>query len=195
MIGFLDGEVIKVNADNLLLKVGGVGYRIYVNNTVRSTATVGNPLSLYIHTHVEEKAIMLFGFSDYATYEVFLLLTSVSGIGSKTANNILETMDAKTIITAIALKDSQTLTKLPGIGKKSAERMILELADKVKANIDVGSDYLGKTADIAGTDELTAALVGLGYTGGEIQKLQGQIDTTKPVEQQIKAALKLLSRQ
>lgn len=198
MIGYLRGRVAHLFADYCLLDVQGVGYRVFVASSTRSRLHKGEEAELFIHTAVREDAIFLYGFYHQEEYDAFQLLISVSGIGPKVALGILSAITVDGLCRAIHQKQSAVLTKLPGIGKKSAERMILELKDKVSWT-DSGTE--NPTVEEAGLlveddmiSEATAALVSLGYSQSELAPALQEAQGCKSVQEIIKQALKKLNR-
>ncbi|WP_295715608.1 Holliday junction branch migration protein RuvA [uncultured Mitsuokella sp.] len=196
MIGYLRGEVIYLYTDYVLLDVHGVGYRVFIANSTRQKLRLHERAQLFTYTSVREDAIILYGFATQEEYDLFLQLLSVSGIGPKVALGILSSITVEGLCRAIQNKQASVLTKLPGIGKKSAERLILELKDKVA--FDGGEQELltiENEAD-AGDDmvaEAMAALQSLGYTQAEIAPIIRKTAKYKTTEAIIKASLKLLS--
>lgn len=196
MIGYLRGEVIYLYTDYVLLDVHGVGYRVFIANSTRQKLRLHEKAQLFTYTSVREDAIILYGFATQEEYDLFLQLLSVSGIGPKVALGILSSITVEGLCRAIQNKQASVLTKLPGIGKKSAERLILELKDKVA--FDGGEQELltiENEAD-AGDDmvaEAMAALQSLGYTQAEIAPIIRKTAKYKTTEAIIKASLKLLS--
>src|SRR3954464_9163131 len=133
MIAHLRGKLIAKHPNQAVIEAAGVGYDIVISvPTFTELANLGNEVSLHVHTHVREDAIALFGFLHAEEKQLFEKLLSVSGIGPKLAITILSGMPAADMVAAIKSNDVAKLTKIPGIGKKTAERMVLELRDKVK---------------------------------------------------------------
>lgn len=197
MIGYLRGEVIYLYTDYVLLDVHGVGYRVFIANSTRQKLRLHEKAQLFTYTSVREDAIILYGFATQEEYDLFLQLLSVSGIGPKVALGILSSITVEGLCRAIQNKQSSVLTKLPGIGKKSAERLILELKDKV-AFADSGEQELLtiENDEEVGDDmvaEAMAALQSLGYTQAEIAPVIRKTAKYKTTEAIIKASLKLLS--
>lgn len=195
MIGYLRGRVTHLLPEYCLLDVNGVGYRVFIAGATRSRLIQGEQAELFIYTAVSENSIVLYGFSTAEEYGFFQQLIGVSGIGAKSAQAMLGSTTVDAICRAIAGKQVNVLTKLPGVGKKTAERMILELKDKISLNTsaqELPADD-GAGVVLAGSDVLSeslAALASLGYTESEIMpvlKRVGQKDTT---EAMIKAVLK-----
>ena len=152
MIGFLRGKVVQLLADYCLLDVGGVGYRVFIPTSTRSRLKTGEEAMLYTHLSVREDAMTLYGFESQEEYQGFQMLISVSGIGPKVALGILSSITVGKLFQAIHGKQLAVLTKLPGVGKKSAERMILELKDKA-AELDGGEASDTLEPAVPGTDE------------------------------------------
>ena len=160
--------MMEVNEKTLLLDVNNVGYEVLAPEDVRTSAQVGDNLSLYIYTHVREDQITLFGFQNKEAKSLFLLLISVSGIGPKTALELLGVSAGK-LVSAISTEDFAFLTSCPGIGKKTAERLSLELKDKVAHLQNISTDPQSATnyshAKILEENfsDIIVALEGLGY--------------------------------
>lgn len=171
MIGFLRGRVAHLLADCCLLDVGGVGYRVYIASATRSRLHMGEEATLFTHLSVREDALTLYGFYSQEEYDIFQQLISVSGIGPKVALGILSAISVDKLCAAIHGQQLTVLTKLPGIGKKSAQRLILELKDKIAAGSgDIAADDVSDMP-VVGDDtisEATAALISLGYSQAEI---------------------------
>ena len=196
MIGFLHGTVAYLFTDECLIDVHGVGYRVHVSGTTRNKLKLGQETQLFTYLSVREDALVLYGFSTQAEYDLFRQLIGVSGIGPKVALGILSSITVEGLANAISNKQTTILTKLPGIGKKSAERLILELKDKL-AFSGMSSDELTLVSDMPlGDDvlsEASAALVSLGYTPSEIAPALKQIGKCETTQEAIKLALKKLS--
>lgn len=197
MIGFLRGKVAYLLADDCLLDVGGVGYRVTVSGMTRSKLRQGEQAMLFTYLSVREDALQLYGFATQEEYDVFLQLIGVSGIGPKVALGILSSTTVSGLCSAIANKQASLLTKLPGIGKKSAERLILELKDKLAfVGIGDGEEAFVEAAPLGDgiLDEAAAALASLGYTPAETAPVLKQLGTCQTTEEAIRLALKKLSR-
>lgn len=196
MIGFLRGKVVFLETDYAIMDVNGVGYRVFVSVSTRNHLRLNEEAALYIHTSVREDAIILYGFFSDAEYNAFTLLISVSGIGPKGALSVLSAITVEGLYKAIQNKDVKILTKLPGIGKKSAERLILELKDKVAfegtdEELDITEETV-LTGDL--TDEAKAALTALGYSAVEVAQTLKKVKAKDSVENIIKDALKILNK-
>ena len=202
MIGFLKGKVEYISMDYCLLDVAGVGYRVFVSANTRAQLKTGQETKLFTHLSVREDAMLLYGFLTQDEYELFQLLITVSGIGPKVAMGIIGAITPEALSQAVQNKNIKTLTALPGIGKKSAERLILELKDKLpfggEGEVPEAGTAFGMPA--IGDDvfsEASAALLALGYSQSEVAAVfqsMGNIDQTNDVQTVIKMALKELSR-
>lgn len=196
MIGFLRGKVAGLKTDYCLLDVGGVGYRVFIPNNTRCKLTLNETAMLYTYMNVYQDSITLYGFYTEEEYDVFQLLIGVSGIGPKVALGILSAITVDALCKAIQNKQATLLTKLPGIGKKSAERLILELKDKMAlaASDDevLSLSMEGEVADDI-LSEAMAALTSLGYSQAEITPVLKKAAKGKSTEEIVKLALKELS--
>ena len=192
MIGFLRGNVVQLLQDYCLLDVGGVGYRVYIPSSTRSRLKVGEDAMLYTHLAVREDAMTLYGFESQEEYQGFQLLISVSGIGPKVALGILSSITIERLFQAIHGQQIAVLTKLPGVGKKSAERLILELKDKT-AGLEGGGDGSLPPAEPAQdgpVSDAAAALSALGYSQDEISSVLRRVTKPMTTEETIRFALK-----
>ncbi len=168
MIGFLDGTVAEISrgesTTSLVLAVGGVGYEVLMPSRAAEHLREGGAAKLHIYTHMRadgrgDSALELFGFERAWDKRAFLLLTSVSGVGFRTALGILSAVDPAVVLQAIVRQDRATLTSVPGVGKKTAERLIVELGDKVPALLAMRSrDGGASTAATPGNAALNAAM-------------------------------------
>ena len=199
MMGFLRGQVAALKTDYCLLDVNGVGYRVFVAGSTRNKLRLKEEAQLFTYMNVYQDGITLYGFASEEEYDIFQLLIGVSGIGPKVALGILSAITVESLCKAIQNKQATVLTKLPGIGKKSAERLILELKDKVAfaAADDVEEiltlDLEGPTGDDM-MSEAQAALVALGYSQAEIAPVLKKATKCKTTEEVIKLALKQLNK-
>lgn len=199
MFYFLNGTVVLLEPGMAVLDCGGVGYACKTTQYTLTGLQVGKPSTLYTHLFVRDDGIDLYGFSTKEEKRLFLLLISVSGVGPKAALSILSVTAPSKLALTIITEDIKTITMAPGIGKKTAQRIILELKDKLAkektyAEEKIGgvtltnSDFLISEDKVA---ESTAALAVLGYSRGEIQQaLKGIPLDTLSREEIIKAALK-----
>lgn len=191
MIGFLRGKVVQLLTDYCLLDVGGVGYRVFIPTSTRSRLKTGEEAMLYTHLSVREDAMTLYGFESQEEYQGFQMLISVSGIGPKVALGILSAITVSKLFQAIHGKQIAVLTKLPGVGKKSAERMILELKDKA-AELDGAEGEIEAPAEEIGDSlsDAAAALSSLGYSQAEISSALRRVKEPVSTEEAVKFALK-----
>ena len=189
MIAFLDGKIKFIFNDSCILDVNGVGYKVFTDAQTMQSLKLGEPAELFIHTAVREDAINLFGFKSRETFGLFEMLLTVSGIGAKGALSIVSKISASDFAAAVARQDLKFLTRLPGVGKKSAERILLELKDKIQA-VKFQPTVIQSTAQ----DEAAEALEALGYTMAEIESVFRTAPPNLATEQLIKFALKELNR-
>lgn len=185
MIGFLRGNVLIIKENILILDVGGVGYKILAPLPLLLSLSVGEELSIHIHTHVREDQLTLFGFKDEHDLFLFEKLTSVSGIGPKSALSMLSVHSPSSIAHAVESGDAGALSSTPGVGKKTAEKIIIELKGKL-------SHLLGAKENDS-TFEVRLALETLGYSAKEIQNAIKELKTEgKTTSTLIKEALNQL---
>ena len=202
MIAYLNGEVTEISEDGIVLEVNDIGYNIRMADPFRYK--VGFYGRIYTYTYVKEDAFLLYGFADKDELDLFKKLISVSGIGPKGALGILSSMSVPDIYFAIVSEDVKAISAAPGVGKKSAERVILELKDKVKTEELKGADIslLSSSSDADGSQdgretirkETVEALTALGYGVSEASKAVSQVeisadDTTEDI---LKKSLKYL---
>ena len=174
MIGSIKGTVAYQAAEYCLVETaGGVGYRVFMPVSQLRTLSVGQSVRVLTYTAVREDAIQLYGFMTQQYYDLFTLLLSVSGVGPKGALGILGAAKPEDFYLAVQSRDIKMLTKLPGIGKKTAERMVLELKDKIGTLESAENDRdfaeaVNGNSDSAAVNEAMAALSALGYSNSEI---------------------------
>ena len=174
MIGFLSGKILEKNANTVILDVGGVGYEVTIPlSTFYELGEVGSEVGLRIFTYVREDSLQLFGFKTARERDIYLKLISVQGIGAKSGITMLSGMSADEIVTAIRTDNIARLTSIPGVGRKTAERMVVELRDKI-GELSLGAAAsagaaAGGSADTAFDDALSA-LVNLGYQRNAAEK-------------------------
>lgn len=199
MIGALKGTVAQLEADYCIIDtVGGVGYRVFMPGAHLAQLTMGKEIRVHVHTAVREDAIMLYGFLSREYYDLFEILLTVSGVGPKMALGILSAIKPDAFYLAVRNKDVKMLVKLPGVGKKTAERMLLELKDKISGSAGE-TDEIQETVDAGGSGavaEAIEALVSLGYTNSEIMPVLKQIPDCSSLsgEAILRQALKLFAR-
>ena len=199
MIGFLRGRVAYTFPDYCFLDVHDVGYRVFISHQTRNQLSVDTEVTLYIHTHVREDAILLYGFFSQEEYDLFQHLIGISGIGPKVAQGILSAITANEFYHLIHRKDVKAITKLPGIGKKTAERIILELKDKLSASSFDVSDAADDTAALGDAmgdmvSEAIEALLSLGFQQSEVQSVLKKKSDWESTEEIIRYALAELQR-
>ena len=200
MIGTVQGKVDFIEKDYCVIATaGGVGYRVFMPGKSLSKLHSGQDVKVYTYTSVREDAIWLYGFLERAEYQLFVLLLGVSGVGPKGAMGVLDGASPDTFYRAITSKDVKALTKFPGIGKKTAERLLLELKDKVGLLTPEGAPVVRGTVEdpqVAGAvGEAMEALASLGYQQAEIMHVLAKIRDydVLPAEEIIRQALKLFS--
>lgn len=197
MIAWLSGKLRHKATDYLIIDVSGVGYQVAVPlSTYLGIPDDGEVVSLHIHTHVREDALSLFGFLTEAEKNMFLLLMGVSGIGSKLALAILSSLSVPDLSHAIQASDDSRLRLIPGIGKKTAARMVLELKDKMKLIMPAVQAPLSGPAVVSDDiEDVTSALVNLGYRRPQAEETVRKIRHARPdlgVEELIREALQML---
>ena len=200
MIAFLRGRLIEKHPNRLIVDVNGVGYDVQVPlSTFYDLAEPGTEVSLRVHTHVREDQIALFGFGSFLEQQLFERLIGVSGIGPKLALAALSGIDPDDLVRAVRTADVARLSAVPGIGKKTAERIRLELKDKLPApSAPAGPTSAPPTpADDLRTD-LLSALLNLGYhrplAEKAVDSVLAKATTPPPFEQAVRAALRALAR-
>ena len=198
MIGYLKGVISHIFVNSCFIDVHGVGYRTYAPASTLDTLCVGQEAMLYTYMSVREDAIVLYGFATQDEYDLFMLLIGVNGVGPKVALGILSAGTADSFRLAVHQKDIKGLTKMPGIGKKTAERIVLELQDKIGpvASEDAGAADLGNSAAPGLSDilaETLAALTSLGYSEQEVLPVaESHLAGCTTVEHLLKETLKAL---
>lgn len=183
MIGYLTGKIKTASNGKVILVTGGVGYLISV--PLRYSIMVDDEKEFYIHTHVREDALSLFGFETDLEMQMFEMLTSVSGVGPKTGLSILSTYSPALIKKAIVDSDVEVFTSVSGIGKKNAQRIIVELRTKLGGESD--SLEFGEV-----NTEVSQVLSNWGFSNKEIKLALKEVDRTLPEADQVKLALKYL---
>ena len=188
MIGKLQGIVDYIGNDHIILMAGPVGYKVYTPETL----TLGTNITLWIETIVREDSIRLFGFSTLSAQNLFNMLTGVSGVGPRVAMAIMGTIKTDTLLTAIATGDAKTIATAPGVGKKVAEKIIVELKSKVG-----GTSFDFGTSDSGGAlPDLLSALESLGYRRMDIVDMAQKLVSQNPgadVAKLVPMALKEIS--
>jgi Holliday junction DNA helicase RuvA len=197
MIGWLNGQIVDKNQPGkLVLDVNGVGYDVETSlNTFFQLEAQNKGVGLHIHTVVREDALLLYGFLDKQERALFRALIKVNGVGPKLAMAILSSISPNEFIQCIHQENAALLTKLPGIGKKTAERLVVEMRDSIKQFISSNSDTIVHQQNpVRNSDEAISALEALGYKPQEALKVVNKIDDgTKTSEQLIRESLQILS--
>jgi Holliday junction DNA helicase RuvA len=186
MIGRVRGLLVSHRDSLVCIEVGGVGYEVQM--TPRDLALlpgVGEEIVLHTHTHVREDELSLYGFTTEGDRELFRVLILASGVGPRLAMSILASMPADEVIRAITSEDADALTVAPGVGKRGAQKIVLELAPRLSGH-EVNLVSTGSLGNVR------SALEGLGYTTAEINAVIGDVDPQDPLQDQIKAALQSL---
>lgn len=191
MIATLTGVVSEKTIDEVVLDVSGVGYGLYVTNEDYSRLGAGDLAKLYVYEHLRESAHDMFGFLSIDTKQLFVQLIGVNGVGPKMALSLLNTGPANAVRASIAGGDVKSIQKASGIGKRVAERIVVELKDKVGLEgVDLSTTGLLQSDATIAQDEAAQALVALGYTPQDAAKALHDIDPELPTEDRIKQALK-----
>ena len=199
MIAFVNGIIDDITEDNVVIDVGGIGYNVKISaDTASRLPGLGEPVKLYTYTSVREDAFLLYGFLTRGDLEIFKKLITVNGIGPKGGLSILSVMDADDLRFAIMSGDSKAISKAPGIGAKTAQRVILDLKDKIRIDDTMISREIDSysenpmAADSAQKQEAVAALVSLGYGPTESLKAVNSIEGIEKMDSGaiLKAALK-----
>lgn len=191
MIGRLTGKLIEKRPPTVVLEVQGVGYEVDVPmSTFYQLPATGETVTLYTHMVVREDAHLLFGFATDEERQVFRQLVRISGVGARTALAVLSGLSVAELFHAVSTQDGVRLTRIPGIGKKTAERLLLELRDKLAAG--AATAVVGSAAAIR--SDAVNALLALGYNEKEAVAALGKVAPETSVQDAIRQALKLLSK-
>jgi Holliday junction DNA helicase RuvA len=170
VIGHLRGQLLRKAPQEVLVEVGGVGYRVQVPvSTFYRLGEPGTEVRLHVHTHVREDSLALFGFATDTEQALFERLIGVAGVGPRVALSILSGIEAEDLVTALRQGDLARLTRIPGVGKKTAERLVVELKDKVSALLPAGPPAAWEPASGLKAD-LVSALANLGYSRPDAEK-------------------------
>ncbi len=193
MIAHLRGKLLAKQPNQAIVEAAGVGYDVTISvPTYSDLPGVGNEVALNIHTHVREDQIALYGFLQPSEKKLFEKLISVNGIGPKLAITVLSGMPAESMIGAIRGNDIARLTKIPGVGKKTAERMVLELRDKLPTQ---DSSAISATPSLSAVEEdVLSALINLGYQRSAAEKSLSSVNKGQPFDAMFREALGALSK-
>ncbi len=196
----ISGKIIMTDAQSVAVDCSGVGFRCFTSiNTLKKIGKPGENVTLLTHLSVREDALDLFGFSSNEELSCFKLLISVTGVGPKAALAVLSELSPEKLALCIATGDTKTITRAQGVGPKLAQRMVLELKDKLASNLPAAMDSekieaAGIASASGNAAEAVSALAVLGYSQSEASVTVSKIDSSLSVEEIIKQALKLLSK-
>lgn len=187
MISMIKGEVVQVSGSDITVMVSGVGYLIHVPAGVELEIGPGEEVTFYTHLIAREDSMNLYGFTDLRQKEIFSLLISVSGVGPKTAMSIISGMEPNRFLDEVVCENIGYLCSLPGIGKKSAQRIVLELKERIVKKYST----MGTKKHTNGAEDAVAALMALGYAESQARRAVGSVKA-ESVEDIIRGALKEL---
>lgn len=195
MIYSIKGKLLLTDLNSAVIETGGISFRCYTTvNTLRKIGKAGDEISLFTYLNVKEDALDLFGFKETVELDCFKLLLSVSGVGPKAALSILSQLSPDKLALAVAAKDVKAISAAQGVGKKTAERIVLELKDKLAAVSAVeSSEELEEISAVSQNDsfnDAVAALVSLGYSQSDTTRVLAKADKNLNTEELIKFALK-----
>ncbi|MGA7876530.1 MAG: Holliday junction branch migration protein RuvA [Desulfoferrobacter sp.] len=198
MIGYLDGKLKHKSPDYLIIDVNGVGYCVHVPlSTFYDVPAIGDPICLNVHTHVREDILQLYGFRTMAEKEMFLHLISINGVGPRLAISILSGITPDGLRTAVLQQDHKRLKNIPGVGKKIAERIALELRDKLKIKPTKEEFTMPLAAGQDVYSDAYSALLNLGYRAAETEKAlkraEQNLGESPSLENLLKEALRVLA--
>lgn len=200
MLAYIKGELTQITSEYVVIEAGGLGYKVFMPETaMERLGEIGKTVKVHTYYKVREDDISIFGFNTQEELRMFELLLSVSGVGAKTAVVIISTIEPSEFAFAVISEDISELIKIPGIGKKSAQRIVLELKDKLKKeSISVDADIKQtrtKAKNNDNVEEAMSALQVLGYNKKEIEKAFEKIDSSNlNIEELIKKGLAVLSK-
>lgn len=194
MIDFIIGDIVNIREDYILLQNNGMGYKIFTSiNTMRNLELGQKDQLIYTQLMVREDGLYLYGFSTEEEMEMFKMLMLVTKVGPKVALGILSALSTNQIKSAIINKNTDRLCKAPGVGKKTAERIILELKDRINKDIVIVDEDVEEVSN-NNYSEAVEALMSLGYTRFEVDKALRMLDKNIKVENMIREGLKILSK-
>jgi Holliday junction DNA helicase RuvA len=183
MIGYLEGEIKSASSGKIILFANGIGFTVYIPTNL--SFSPGDSAQLYIHTHLREDNLSLFGFATVTDHDLFELLISVSGVGPKIGLAIFAVASSENILRAIESSNLGFFSSISGVGKKTAQKIILDLKSKVsRGEVNM--------KNMEGSSELIDSLVALGFQRAEISSVLTDIDTSQSLSIQVKSALNLL---
>lgn len=199
MIAYIKGELTDIEADKIIVESGGIGYNIYVpTSVIMGIGNIGTTVKVYTYLGVKEDSMTLYGFSTKEELKIFRLMIGVSGIGPKGAIGILSSLSTDDLRLAVMSEDDAAIAKAPGIGRKTAMKLIIELKDKLNiddaVSVNVSSNIIDNTITNDIRSEALQAMVALGYSQSQAAKAvkSADIDDNTTVEDVIKHALKII---
>ena len=202
MIAYIKGQLMQAEEDFIVIENGAIGYQIFVTaQTLDRLPPLGSDMKIHTYMYVREDVLSLYGFLTRDDMEIFKLLLGVSGIGPKGAMGILSALSADELRFAVLSEDSKTISKAPGIGAKTAQRLIIELKDKLKLQdafekkLEHEMEHAGNTVEVSAKSEAVQALSALGYSNAEALQAVRKVDITEDMDTEaiLKEALKKLS--
>jgi Holliday junction DNA helicase RuvA len=192
MIAILTGVISEKTIDEVVLDVSGVGYGLFVTTEDYGRVGSGDLVKFYIYEHIRENSHDLFGFMNLDTKGLFVQLLGVTGVGPKMALSVLNTGSINDVRAAIASGDTKTIQKASGVGKRVAERIVVDLKDKVGLEgVDLGTTGILQSDARLMKDEAVEALVALGYTAADASSALSSVGKDLPTEERIRQALKI----
>lgn len=197
MIAQLSGTLVFKSPQQLIIDVNGVGYRVLVSLTsFAALPETGGPVTIHTHTHLREDHLVLFGFTSLEEKSVFQKLIAVSGVGPKIALTILSGIPARELAEAISLENTSRLQSIPGVGKKTAERIIIELKDKLMKEFPRAESQAGASQSNRFYDDVLSALMNLGYQRSQAEKAMQRIpwSEVETIQNAIRRTLKELAK-
>ena len=190
MISYLEGKILDKNEKFFVININGVGYKVFSHaGILEKIPALGQNIKIWTHLYIREDAMDLYGFSDKEDLDFFEMLISISGIGPRSALGILEVAPVSSLKQAIVSEDESFFTKVSGIGRKTAQRMILELKSKLIKTVVLEKGEFKEMGDAF------EALVSLGYRAGDVRRILNELpEDVKSTEEKVKATLKKLGR-
>lgn len=195
MIAWLKGELLEKQVPSLLINVNGVGYELEAPmSTFYELPSVGETVTVFVHMVVREDAQLLFGFTSKQQREMFRSLIRVNGVGPKVALAVLSTLSAQELMQCMANEDVTQLCRVPGIGKKTAQRLVVEMKDRLEKEFgEVALEFSAGESSSSNTRDAVDALVALGYKNAEASRVVKTLDASLSSEELIRKALRSLS--
>lgn len=189
MISYLSGIIRHKNDRYIILDVKGVGYKVYCCQNFSQSFSLEDDVQVFTHLHCREDLLDLYGFSSEELLRLFELLISVSGVGPKAALNIMNMLEVGVLVSAIKNREVKILVTVPGIGKKVAEKIVLELSDKIEK-----SQFSSNISQNTDNADLIEALVGMGYGSMQASRVLSEVPAEGTIGERLKVALRLLGK-